>query len=102
WLKARSVCVVLSSRGYPGEPETGAPIGGIDAAEALEGVEVFHAGTGVKDGKFTIAGGRVLAVTALGATFSQARERCYTAAQTIQFEGRHYRTDIARDTPERA
>ena len=47
-------------------------------------------------------GGRVLAVTALGATFAQARERCYKAAQTIQFEGRHYRTDIARDTSEHA
>jgi len=102
WLKARSVCVVLAARGYPGEAETGAPIAGLDAAEAQEGVEVFHSGTGVKDGKFTIAGGRVLAVTALGATFAQARERCYKAAQTIQFEGRHYRTDIAKDTSEHA
>jgi len=102
WLKARSVCVVLASRGYPGEPETGAPIGGIDAAEALEGVEVFHAGTAVKDGKFITAGGRVLTVTALGATFAQARERCYQAAHTIRFEGAHFRTDIARDTPESA
>jgi len=102
WLKARSVCVVLASRGYPGEPETGAPIGGIDAAETLEGVEVFHAGTAVKDGKFITAGGRVLTVTALGATFAQARERCYQAAHTIRFEGAHFRTDIARDTPESA
>ncbi len=100
WLKARSVCVVLAARGYPGDAETGAPIAGIDAAEALESVEVFHSGTGVKDGKFTVAGGRVLSVTALGASFAQARERCYQAAQAIQFEGRHYRTDIARDTPE--
>jgi len=102
WLKARSVCVVLASRGYPDEPEIGAPIGGIDDAEALEGVEVFHAGTAVKDGKFIAAGGRVLTVTALGATFAQARERCYEAAQTIQFEGGQFRTDIARDTPESA
>ncbi|OLC54030.1 MAG: phosphoribosylamine--glycine ligase [Acidobacteria bacterium 13_1_40CM_4_69_4] len=102
WLKARSVCVVLAARGYPGEPESGAPIDGIDAAEALEGVEVFHAGTAVKEGKFISAGGRVLAVTALGATFAQARERCYGAAQAIRFEGRCFRTEIARDTPESA
>ena len=51
WLKARSVCVVLASRGYPDEPEIGAPIGDIDTAEAQDGVEVFHAGTAVKDGK---------------------------------------------------
>jgi len=94
--------VVLAARGYPGEPEIGAPIGDIDAAEALDGVEVFHAGTAVKDGKFITAGGRVLTVTALGATFAQARERCYKAAQTIRFEGGQFRTDIARDTPENA
>jgi len=102
WLKARSVCVVLATSGYPGEPQTGAPIDGIDGAEALEGVEVFHAGTAVKDGKFITAGGRVLTLAALGATFAQATERCYKAAEAIRFDGRHFRTDIARDTPESA
>jgi phosphoribosylamine--glycine ligase len=97
WLKARSVCVVLAARGYPEKPESDQPIIGIDSAAAMEGVEVFHAGTAVREGKFVTASGRVLAVTALGATFGQARERCYAAAETIRFEGRHIRTDIAKD-----
>jgi phosphoribosylamine---glycine ligase len=97
WLKARSVCAVLAARGYPDKPESGRPIVGIDAASAMEGVEVFHAGTAVKDGKFVTAGGRVLTVTSLGATFAQARERCYRAATAIQFDGRQCRTDIAKD-----
>jgi len=100
WLKARSVCAVLAARGYPGKPESGRPIQGIDAAAALDGVEVFHAGTAVKDGHFVTAAGRVLTVTAVGATFGQARERCYQAASAIQFDGRQLRTDIARDTVE--
>ncbi|PYT37220.1 MAG: phosphoribosylamine--glycine ligase [Acidobacteria bacterium] len=100
WLKARSVCVVLAARGYPEKPETGRPITGTDCASALDGVEVFHAGTAVKEGKFVTASGRVLAVTALGATFAQARERCYAAAETVRFEGRHFRTDVAGDALE--
>jgi phosphoribosylamine---glycine ligase len=97
WLKARSVCVVLAASGYPEKPDIGRPILGIDSAAEMDGVEVFHAGTAVKDGKFVTASGRVLAVTALGATFEQARERCYAAADSIRFEGRHIRTDIAQD-----
>lgn len=97
WLKARSVCVVLAASGYPEKPDTGQPILGIDSAAAMDGVEVFHAGTAVKEGKFVTASGRVLAVTALGSTFGQARERCYAAADAIRFEGRHIRTDIAKD-----
>ena len=100
WLKARSVCMVLAGRGYPEKPESGRPITGIDSAAAMDGVEVFHAGTAVNEGKFVTASGRVLAVTALGATFAQARERCYAAADAIRFEGRHFRTDIARDALE--
>ena len=94
------MCAVLASHGYPDQPESGRPIGGIDAAEALEGVEVFHAGTAVKEGKFVSAGGRVLTVTALGATFAQARERCYRGVEAIQFDGRHVRTDVALDAAE--
>lgn len=100
WLKARSVCVVLAARGYPEKPESGVPITGVDAAAAQDGVEVFHAGTAVKDGRFVTAGGRVLVVTSLAATFAQARERCYAAAEAIRFDGRHYRTDIALDALE--
>jgi phosphoribosylamine---glycine ligase len=100
WLKLRSVCTVLASRGYPGEYETAKPISGIPAAEAMEGVEVFHAATRAKDGGFLTAGGRVLAVTAVGSTFADAARRCYEAADTIRFGGRHFRTDIARDAME--
>jgi len=95
WVKARSVCAVVASGGYPEQAETGRPISGIDAAEALEGVEVFHAGTAVKEGKFVSAGGRVLTVTALGATFAQARERCYLGVESIHLDGRQIRTDVA-------
>jgi phosphoribosylamine--glycine ligase len=102
WLKARSACVVLAARGYPEKAESGQPITGIDSATAMDGVEVFHAGTAVNEGKFVTGAGRVLAVTALGATFAQARERCYAAAETVRFEGRHFRTDIASDALEGA
>jgi len=100
WLKTRSVCAVLASRGYPGEFETGKPISGIPAAEAMDGIEVFHGATRAKDGGFVTSGGRVLAVTAIGDTFSQAIQRCYQASDTIRFGGRHFRTDIARDAVE--
>ena len=102
WLKARSACVVLAARGYPEKAESGQPISGIDSATAMDGVEVFHAGTAVNEGKFVTGAGRVLAVTALGATFAQARERCYAAAEAVRFEGRHFRTDIASDALEGA
>jgi len=100
WVKARSVCAVVASGGYPEQAETGRPISGIDAAEALEGVEVFHAGTAVKEGKFVSAGGRVLTVTALGATFAQARERCYLGVESIHLDGRQIRTDVALEAAE--
>jgi phosphoribosylamine--glycine ligase len=100
WLKARSACVVLAAKGYPGEHESGRPISGIDAAEKLEGVEVFHGGTQVRNGAFVTAGGRVLTVTALGATFADAARRCYEGAEAIQFEGKQFRTDVAKDALE--
>jgi phosphoribosylamine--glycine ligase len=100
WLKARAVCVVLAARGYPEKPEIDRPITGIDSVSAMDGVEVFHAGTAVKEGKFVTASGRVLTVTAVGATFAQARDRCYAAAATVCFDGRHFRTDIAKDALE--
>ncbi len=102
WLKARSVCVVLAAGGYPEKPESGRAIGGLEQAASMDGVEVFHAGTAVKDGRFVTAGGRVLTVVALGATFAQARERCYAAATSIQFDGKQLRTDIALDALEAA
>ena len=97
WIKTRSVCTVLASGGYPGSYETGKPITGIEDAQKHEGVEIFHAGTKRQNGTLVTSGGRVLSVTAVGNSFSQAARRCYEAAGMIRFEGLHSRSDIARD-----
>lgn len=90
-----SCCVVLASRGYPEKPETGFAITGVDEANAMEGVTVFHAGTKRGEGGgFVTAGGRVLGVTARGATVAEARERALEAADVIEFEGKTLRRDI--------
>ena len=95
WGEA-AVCVVLASGGYPRTYATGFPISGLEAAEAQEGVVVFHAGTrrGAAGG-FETAGGRVLGVTARGESVQAARDRAYAAAAAIEFEGAHKRSDIA-------
>lgn len=100
WRSGPSVCVVLTSGGYPGSYETGKPIRGIDAAEAT-GATVFHAGT--REGVVGIetAGGRVLGVTASGANLETAIDRAYTAVRQVHFEGMHYRKDIGRKGLER-
>jgi phosphoribosylamine--glycine ligase len=91
-----AVCVVLASGGYPRRFEKGKPIEGLEAVEALEDVVVFHAGTARReDGRFVTAGGRVLGVTARGATVSEARDRAYAAADRIHFDALHRRRDIA-------
>jgi len=95
WDKRVSVTVVLASAGYPGKYEAGKMISGLDEATKLEGVQVFHAGTKIDANRVVTAGGRVLAVTALGPTIAAARDRAYAAASRIQFEGCHYRRDIA-------
>ncbi len=95
WSHGPAVCVVLASGGYPGAYELGKKITGIEEANRLEGVKVFHAGTTVRDGAFYTAGGRVLGVTARGADLAQAVERAYAGVARIQFEGMHYRKDIA-------
>jgi phosphoribosylamine--glycine ligase len=90
-----AVCVVLASGGYPDDYRTGVPIQGVDDAESLPGIFVFHAGTKLKDGELVTAGGRVLAVTALGRGLAQARERAYRAASCVHFDGKQARSDIA-------
>jgi phosphoribosylamine--glycine ligase len=95
WDKRAAVTVILASAGYPGKYETGKVISGLDEAAKLEGVQVFHAGTRIADNQVVTAGGRVLAVTALGTTINAARDRAYAAASRIQFQGCHYRRDIA-------
>ena len=91
-----AVCVTLASAGYPGTYATGVPITGIDAAEAIPGVEVFHAGTARRDGRLVTAGGRVLGVTAVADDVPRAIETAYEAVERIRFEGMHFRTDIGR------
>lgn len=95
WDPRASVTVVLASGGYPGKYETGRLISGLSDAAKLEGVQIFHAGTKVANDEIVTSGGRVLAVTALGADIAAARARAYDAAALIQFEGCHYRRDIA-------
>ena len=96
WRPGVAVAVVVASANYPGTPRTGDPIEGIDDAEALEEVEVIHAGTALgDDGRLVTAGGRVLAVTATGSTLAQARERAYAGVARISIDGAHHRTDIA-------
>jgi len=96
WRPGVAVAVVVASANYPGTPRTGDPIEGIDDAEALEEVEVIHAGTALgDDGRLVTAGGRVLAVTATGSSLAQARERAYAGVALISIDGAHHRTDIA-------
>ncbi len=90
------VCVVMASGGYPGKYEKGKVITGVEDAEALEDVIVFHAGTAIRDGQLVTNGGRVLGVTALGDDFPTAIKRAYEAVSRISFDGMHYRRDIGR------
>ncbi len=90
-----AVCVVMASGGYPEAYPTGLPITGLDAAEALDGVVVFHAGTKQVDGQVVTAGGRVLGVTACGADLRATVARAYEAVDRIGFDGAHFRRDIA-------
>jgi phosphoribosylamine--glycine ligase len=89
-----AVCVVLASGGYPREFERGQPIRGLEAAERVPGVVVFHAGTKRVGAEFVTNGGRVLAVTARGASVGEARERAYAAADRIAFAALQLRRDI--------
>jgi phosphoribosylamine--glycine ligase len=94
WSPRASVCVVMTSAGYPGHYETGRPITGLEAAGQVEGVTVFHAGTARAGGALVTAGGRVLGVQALGADVAAAIRAAYAAVARIRFDGAHYRRDI--------
>jgi phosphoribosylamine--glycine ligase len=95
WDPRAAVTVVLASAGYPGKYETGKSISGLDDTAKLRDVQIFHAGTKRDAGEIKTAGGRILAVTALGSTIEDARERAYEAVARIHFENCHYRRDIA-------
>lgn len=95
WDRRPAVCVVMSSEGYPGSYEKGKIITGVDEAERLDNVAVFHAGTAMAGQDLVTKGGRVLGVTALGDDVKSARDLAYRAVDTIQFEGAYCRRDIA-------
>jgi phosphoribosylamine---glycine ligase len=94
WDPRPAVCVVATSKGYPGDYPVGLPITGIDKANALRDVRVFHSGTAMQGKQLVTAGGRVLATTALGNSYAEAQQRAYEAMRLIHFDGMHYRTDI--------
>jgi phosphoribosylamine--glycine ligase len=96
WDPRPSVCVVMASKGYPGDYEKGKVIKGLDEVARMEDLFVFHAGTALQDGEVVTNGGRVLGVTGLGENIREAIERTYQAVRKISWEGVHYRTDIAQ------
>jgi len=95
WKPRECVTVVMASAGYPASSHKGDVISGLDAAGAMDDVTVYHAGTALQDGRVITAGGRVLAVSALGDGFAAARERAYDAVGYIRFDGQQTRPDIA-------
>jgi phosphoribosylamine---glycine ligase len=96
WAKEPAACIVLASKGYPDEVETGKVIRGLDALKGAPDVMVYHSATAVRDGKVVTVGGRVLGVTALGANLDAAVARAYEAVSKISFEGMRYRKDIGQ------
>jgi phosphoribosylamine---glycine ligase len=97
WERSAALCVVLTSKGYPGDYQTGIPIHGLKRVRSEEGLLLFHSGTGISsapDHPIVTQGGRVLGVTGLGPTLKIARERAYSAVSHIRFDGMHYRKDI--------
>jgi len=95
WDRRPAVCVVMASGGYPGAYEKGKRITGVDEAEQLKDVVVFHAGTRIQDGDLVTNGGRVLGVTALGRTIADAKVSAYNAVDKIKYDGAYCRGDIA-------
>lgn len=96
WTPQCCVSVVLASGGYPGSHDSGFAVEGLEEVTQMEGVVAFHAGTARAERGIVTSGGRVLAVSALGDTFAEARSRAYRAANSVEFEGKHFRTDIAQ------
>ncbi len=96
WLDKAAVCVVMASGGYPADYEKGFPISGLDEAEDIEDLVVFHAGTALKDWQIVNSGGRVLGVTGLGRTVAEAIEKAYAGVEKISWQDVQYRRDIGR------
>jgi phosphoribosylamine---glycine ligase len=96
WDNRASLCVVMASKGYPGDYEKGKVITGLKEVSRMDGVSVFHAGTTLKDGQIITNGGRVLGVAGLGENIPRAIERTYQAVKKISWDGVYYRTDIGQ------
>jgi phosphoribosylamine--glycine ligase len=94
WTTEAALTVVMAAPGYPAAPVRGEPIGGVAEAEAVAGVKVFHSGTAAADGRLVSAGGRVLSVTARGATIAEAQKRAYAAVERIDWPSARFRRDI--------
>lgn len=94
WHDKAAVCVVMAAGGYPADYRKGDEIRGLEDAARMDDLFVFHAGTSRKDGRIVTSGGRVLGVTALGATVGEAIDRAYRGVAAISWDGVHYRTDI--------
>jgi len=95
WSRDAAVSVVMASGGYPGTIEVGKKISGLEEAEKIQGTKVFHAGTSARDEAYYTSAGRVLGVSARAPSLDLAVERAYQAVSRIQFDGAHYRKDIA-------
>jgi phosphoribosylamine--glycine ligase len=96
WRHEHAACVVLASSGYPGVPSKGETITGLQQAAAIDGVQVFHAGTTRRDGELVTSGGRVLDACATGVSLRDALKKAYGAASTIDWPSKVYRRDIGR------
>jgi phosphoribosylamine---glycine ligase len=94
WYPEAALTVVMAAKGYPGSYAKGSPIAGLDTAAAIEGVEIFHAGTRVEDGRILANGGRVLNVSAVGKTVGEAQQRAYQAIDRIHWLDGYCRRDI--------
>ena len=102
WKPGASLCVVLASEGYPGSPRTGKPIEGLDADSSTSRVVVFHAGSKAEGSVYYTSGGRVLEVSAQGASLEEARRLCYDRLSNIRIAGSFYRKDIGLPKSARA
>jgi phosphoribosylamine--glycine ligase len=94
WKPGASACVIVSSGGYPGSYQTGFEIAGLEDVSKIPGMQVFHSGTALVDGKLLTSGGRVLGITAVGDTLAEALRLAYTGVAMIAFEGMYFRRDI--------
>jgi phosphoribosylamine--glycine ligase len=96
WKEGVSVCVVMTSKGYPEKPEKGKIIKGLDLLKDEKNVMVFHSGTKKMDGQYYTSGGRVLGITAVGNSYEDAINNAYSAVSKIEFDGMYFRKDIGK------